>query len=349
MATAKKLPSGSWRCRVYDYTDDDGKAYYRSFTSSDPSKTGKREAEYMAAEFAANKKIHLSTSTKTFGGALDDYINKRISVLSPGTIREYKRKRKFGYYDIMDKQISDITQEYIQVLINKDALDHSPKTVRNNHGLISSVMKQECPHFALSTILPKKVRPNLYVPSDDDVSRLVQCVKGTDMELPILLGAFGPMRRAEICALDSDHIKGNVVYVEFNMVLNEFREWVIKSPKTYAGNRFIDYPGFVADRWKGIEGRITKLNPDSITRKFSKILDNSGIKHFRFHDLRHYSASIQHALGVPDAYIMARAGWSSDAVLKNVYRHTMDDETAKMNLVTNDHFASLYDTKYDTK
>lgn len=25
MATAKKLPSGSWRCRVYDYTDENGK------------------------------------------------------------------------------------------------------------------------------------------------------------------------------------------------------------------------------------------------------------------------------------------------------------------------------------
>jgi hypothetical protein len=34
MATAKKLPSGSWRCRVYDYTDDTGKKIYRSFTGS---------------------------------------------------------------------------------------------------------------------------------------------------------------------------------------------------------------------------------------------------------------------------------------------------------------------------
>lgn len=27
MATAKKLPSGSWRCQVYDYTDENGKLY----------------------------------------------------------------------------------------------------------------------------------------------------------------------------------------------------------------------------------------------------------------------------------------------------------------------------------
>lgn len=63
MATAKKLPSGSWRVRVfshYEYSKDkEGntkkKAIYESFTSDDPSRTGKREAEAMAAEFALKK------------------------------------------------------------------------------------------------------------------------------------------------------------------------------------------------------------------------------------------------------------------------------------------------------
>lgn len=42
MATAKKLPSGSWRCQVYDYTDENGKRHYKSFTSTDQSAKGKR-------------------------------------------------------------------------------------------------------------------------------------------------------------------------------------------------------------------------------------------------------------------------------------------------------------------
>lgn len=55
MATAKKLKSGSWRCLVYDYTDENGKRHYRSFTSADPSSRGKREAERMAADYAVEK------------------------------------------------------------------------------------------------------------------------------------------------------------------------------------------------------------------------------------------------------------------------------------------------------
>lgn len=33
MATAKKLPSGSWRCLVYTGTDINGRRKYKSFTA----------------------------------------------------------------------------------------------------------------------------------------------------------------------------------------------------------------------------------------------------------------------------------------------------------------------------
>lgn len=52
MATAKQLPSGSWRVRVYD--SETGK--YLSFTSKLPGKAGKNEAEFLAKEWQAGKK-----------------------------------------------------------------------------------------------------------------------------------------------------------------------------------------------------------------------------------------------------------------------------------------------------
>ena len=74
-----------------------------------------------------------------------------------------------------------------------------------------------------------------------------------------------------------------------------------------------------------------------------------GVLFILFHDLRHYCASIQHAMGIPDAYIMQRGGWGSDAVLKNVYRHALSDKEDEMYHKANDYFSSMYDTKYDTK
>lgn len=57
--------------------------------------------------------------------------------------------------------------------------------------------------------------------------------------------------------------------------------------------------------------------------------------------LAHYCASIQHALGIPDAYIMQRGGWGSDTVFKNVYRHALSDQEVKMNSLANVHFEKM--------
>lgn len=93
----------------------------------------------------------------------------------------------------------------------------------------------------------------------------------------------------------------------------------------------IAVPQFVVDAFMSLPGESVNMTPNIITSRFEHILNGSGIKHFRFHDLRHYSASIQHALGIPDAYIMQSGGWGNDRVLKEVYRHTLSDAEKKMN------------------
>ena len=218
MATAKKLPSGSWRCQVYSHTEEliqpDGsikkKRIYKSFTSDIPGPKGKRLAEQAASAWAAEKESANSVQNITFGEALDRYIEGREAVLSPRTIMDYKRIRKKELQSIMNIKVALITQEDIQKAINIEAQSHSPKTVRNSHGLISAVLRVYRPNFALNTALPKKVRPDIYVPSDEEIRRLLSAVSDTDMELPILLAAFGPMRRGEICALSSEDISGNM-------------------------------------------------------------------------------------------------------------------------------------------
>ena len=56
-----------------------------------------------------------------------------------------------------------------------------------------------------------------------------------------------------------------------------------------------------------------------------------------------------HAIGIPDQYIMARGGWKSDVVLKNIYRGTMDDYEKVFTDKTNEHFNNLCNTKCNTK
>ena len=72
MATPKKLPSGNWRVRVYDYTDESNVRHYRSFTAAT-----KKECSYMAAEFS--QKFYLTVRS----GVIRHSAKTTIKVLKP--------------------------------------------------------------------------------------------------------------------------------------------------------------------------------------------------------------------------------------------------------------------------
>ena len=84
MATAKQLPSGSWRVRVYDKASKK----YISFTSQLPGKAGKNEAELLAKEWQAGHKKR-PESTKTVYELVKEYIDSKEPLLSPSSIRGY--------------------------------------------------------------------------------------------------------------------------------------------------------------------------------------------------------------------------------------------------------------------
>ena len=324
MATAKKLASGNYRCLIFEGVEN-GKRKYKSFTA--PTK---KEAEFLATQYMMEKnEKKAKKSDNLFCDELDKYISTKETVLSPSTIKGYKnieRMLERNYSKFYNMKISDIEQEHVQEVISDLAKTKSPKTVRNYHGLISAVIGS---NLNLNTTMPQKVQPELYIPSDAEIKALVNAVKDTELEIPVLLGAFCMMRRGEICGLDAKKdINGNTIHVCHSLVLGPDKKWHLKAPKTTTSDRYIEAPTFVIERINEV-GHITTLNPHSITIMFQRVLERNNIPHFRFHDLRHYSASIRHALGIPDAYIMADGGWCSDKVLKAVYRHAMSDRKKK--------------------
>lgn len=343
MPTARKLPSGSWRCQVFSHTDESGRKIRKSFTCKDPSKKGKRKCEDEATAWAREKEASLR-SMRTFGQAAQTYIDNRRNTLSPRTIEDYERMKRLYLADLDGIRVDDIKQEDIQRVIDRWSAELSAKTVGNIHCFVSAVIRQERPQMALTTSLPQKTKPNITIPSDSDISALMAAVAGTALELPVMLAAFGPMREGEICALNTKNISGNTVHVCENMVkkiVDNKTTWIIRHPKSTESDRFIDYPDFVASLWEGKKGRIVNMNPNTLCKMFKRKLGELDIGSFRFHDLRHWCASTLHAQGVPDAYIMKRGGWSSDRILKAVYRHTLSDRQKEMSDKANEHFKKL--------
>lgn len=336
MAKPKQLPSGSWRALVYAGKDDKGKRLYESITA--PTE---KECNYAVLEYQLKKKGRSRPENITLGEAMDRYINSNSNVFSPTTIREYTRSRKRDLQGLMNIKLEEITQERIQQEINQEAKTHSPKSVRNMHGLLSAVLDIYLPDFRLRTKLPQKVEPDIYVPSDDEIQKLITNIRGTELYKAVLLAAFGSLRRSEICALLSTDIADNCIYVSKAMVLDIHRQWVVKSTKTTASKRVVAFSDSIIHEFDGVQGRIVDLNPDQITKQFRIALRDSGVNHFKFHSLRHYQASILHAMGVPDKYIMERGGWKTSSTLNKVYKHTMDAKQKEVNSVINNHFDNL--------
>ena len=59
---------------------------------------------------------------------------------------------------------------------------------------------------------------------------------------------------------------------------------------------------------------------------------------YTIHALRHSFAALLHAQNVPDKYIMALGGWSSEHVMKKVYTYTFEEETKAAKDAVNRYF-----------
>ena len=217
-----QLPSGNIRIQVFDYTDTDGKKHYKSFTA--PTK---QEAKYLAARWKAGKPDK-KPARITLYEAVSRYIDAKKGVLSPSTIRGYQRMQINQMKEIGRIWLDELTSTDVQIWISDISKNLSPKYVRNLYGLLSAAIEMFAPDLTIKVTMPEKKKASLYCPCDTDIKKLLDQVSGTDLEIAIRLAAFGPMRRGEICALESTDISNNKVSVTKSMVMGPDQEYYIK-------------------------------------------------------------------------------------------------------------------------
>lgn len=343
MSEAKKLPSGRWRNQLFVGFDERGKRQYESFTADT-----RAEANLLAAkrkqelEDGIRKKTH--PTTMTVGEAIDQYIEDRSAILAPKTIREYKGYRRRYMQGIMRIKLSALTTETVQREINQAARLYSPKTVQSAWGLCYTAIHAAVPEMIFSVKLPKKIKREMNIPTNAELLALFAAVEGKPLEIPVLLAATCGLRRGEIAALDfkkdMDYQK-NTLTVNKSISNDEHGNWVVKPPKTYESNRTVDVPEWVAEKLRAArDSGYRPIHPEHITSQFTRLRNKLGLS-IRFHDLRHYYASLLLSLGVPDKYAMRRMGHATPNMLKNVYQHLMEEKDSEITHQVNAYFDSM--------
>ena len=276
----------------------------------------------------------------------------------------------FGSYESMVKQtiepyfrnkpitLKDLEARHIQQFYSEKLRTVKPNSVIHYHAVIHQALKYAmktdlvAQNVAMKVDRPKK---NDYQPvflDAEELQHLFEVVKGTKLELPVLVAAFYGLRRGEVCGLRWDAIdfergtitiKHTVTSMQVDgktKMYAGFRQDQIQHADTSAcgqlcgilqrrikaaqelnkqvcGNCYnYEYDGYVF-----VDELGDLMRPDYLTSYFPQYIQKHGLRRMRFHDLRHSCASLLLANGVPLKQIQEWLGHSDFSTTANIYAH----------------------------
>lgn len=335
MAKAKRLPSGHWRIRIYMGLDSDGNKVYKSITAE-----SKKEAEYIAASYALKAKS--PQINITIGESVDRYISSKSNVLSPSTIESYQKMRRNYVVKIERVKLSTVSSEDVQNWVNDLSLEVSPKTVSNAYGLVRASLSMHRPDLALRVRLPRKVKQlKRILPTSEEV---MQAVKGTSVELPVLLALWLCLRMSEVRGVKKSAIHGDTLWIDNVKITVNCKDVEKPLAKTDATRRIVKLPPKLKTMILECDGEYaTNLSQKALYSRFTRLMSKAGYEGIRFHDLRHIAASDMNKLGITDRIAADRGGWSSTATMRNVYQHSFSSDRDRAEDIIQKYYESLCD------
>lgn len=344
-----ELPSGNIRRKVYTHSepvfDEHGNPVmdpktgkqkkipkYESITGSSAAEVNKR-----VAEIKADRKNFRKPANLTLYEAIDQYVTSSDALLSPATIRGYRTIQRNAFPDLMHVSLSDIDQNMLRDAMNKECKRPSKqnknkplssKTVNNEYGLITAVLNIYAPGLDC-TVKKPQVEHNQHELSTPDV--IYNIVKGTDIELPVLLAMWLSFTESEILGLSkskSISSDGNYITIKEVIVKDEHNKSVVKNKgKQPTRDRTLRLPEYIKILIDQVEtDRLVTISGSALYKRFRRLVIKAGIPYMTFHDLRHVSASVMAMLNVPDKYAQERGGWKSDNIMKSVYQQTFSSQ-----------------------
>lgn len=326
----RKLPSGSWHCRLRV----DG----RDVSITDPDRNVV-EAKVRALKTGVLQ-IRREPSRILLGDACDAYNAARRGVRSPTTVATYEKYRRLYFQSLMKVPIGRLTErdfsravslERQRVPRRGDQL--SAKTLASVLGYFRGVLREH--GIVLGRITAPEVKRRIVrLP---DPAAVLRAVRGTDIELPCLLAAWLSLSMSEIRGLTRSSVRDGKLYVTDTLVTvrtgtvalpdgtlrGVYEDIKKEGGKEELRTRAFDLPPYLASLIGAVPGDVlVPLSIRQIERRFDLILRSAGLPHMTFHQLRHMNASIMAMLGIQKEIAQERGGWKSPYTMDQVYTHT---------------------------
>lgn len=283
-----------------------------------------------------------------------DFLEKYKINISITTYNNYMRVCKKYIIPLLgDIKLCDIRPIHIQNYVDDLVGLLSPKTIKIHLNILNLAFKRA---YRLKLIkenvvqfveIPKSKKFKNEIYTAEDMRILLEKCHGTSLELPIIIASGLGLRISEILGLTWNNIDFNDFTITVDKITTRDKGKVIlKDPKTESSVRTISAPKEIilmlkqlkkdrlSAKLKGekthrelifYDKNLEPIAPDVISKKFKYFLETNGLKHIRFHDLRHSHVTMLIEAKVPIKVISERVGHSSVNTTLNIYSHALKE------------------------
>ena len=282
----------------------------------------------------------------------------RLAVATYSSYAAMIKKPVGPYFRQRNLTLRELEARHLQMFYSEMLRKVKPNTVIHYHAIIHSALKYAVKTDMLVQNVADKVdRPkkNSFQPvflSAEEMQKMFEALRGTKLELPVLVAAFYGFRRGEVLGLKWDAIDfergtisvirtvttitldGKQTEIEQQSaktksslrtlpLIGSFREYFLQVKEAQELNKQVcgncynhEYDGFVF-----VDELGERMRANYLTSAFPKFLEDHGLRRMRFHDLRHSCASLLLANGVPLKHIQEWLGHSDFTTTANIYAH----------------------------
>ena len=350
---------------VLNYRNAGGQRKTKWIALGLPEKGNKRKAEAelarLRAEFEPPKEVGDLSSDMLFADYLLEWLEIAKGRLAVATYSSYAAmiKKPVGpYFRQRNLTLRELEARHLQMFYSEMLRKVKPNTVIHYHAIIHSALKYAVKTDMLVQNVADKVdRPkkNSFQPvflSAEEMQKMFEALRGTKLELPVLVAAFYGFRRGEVLGLKWNAIdfeRGTISVIRTVMtitldgkqteieqqsaktksslrtlpLIGSFREYFLQVKEAQELNKQVcgncynhEYDGFVF-----VDELGERMRANYLTSAFPKFLEDHGLRRMRFHDLRHSCASLLLANGVPLKHIQEWLGHSDFTTTANIYAH----------------------------
>ena len=327
----------------------------------------RKEAEFALRAFQADldKGANpLPATTTVSEWATQWFASERVKALRHHTRRRYEQLvRDWIIPELGSIEARQVRARHVRVLLEDAGTQMAPASVTQLRAVLSSMMASalEAELIDANPVSgvrqPKVDRPDLAVPTAEDLGRLMTAANNTTWAVPVLLSCTTGLRRGEVLGLrwkDIDLENGRLrVSKALQSVQDPEGTTALRlvDPKTDRSRRTVALPKITVERlrlakreqakrrlqigiaWHDLNlvcdsGDGSPFHPDTFGKATKRLMSEAGFDpKTRLHDCRHAVATIMLQQGVHPAVASAMLGHSSVAFTMDTYQH-VNDQTA---------------------